>query len=224
MSKLLIAIVDYQMGNLFSVLNACEKVGLQAVITSRKEEVEAADAVILPGVGAFGDAIRALKRLHLVESLEKIAIGHKPLVGICLGMQLMMTESFEFGHHQGLGFFQGKVVRFEEPRDEEVRILKVPEVQWSRVFRKRRSEADPWAHTILDGISNGEYMYFVHSYYCVPDQQNYVLSTSNYGNVEYCSTLSRGNIFACQYHPERSGLSGLKMYENLAKLLKKGMQ
>lgn len=217
-----IAIIDFGVGNLFSVKQACEYAGLQAHITSARKDIQSADAVILPGVGAFGDAMAALRKLDLVELLRDMAASDTPLVGICLGVQLLMTESYEFGHHQGLGIISGPVVRFDNPR-EDGKILKVPQVGWNRIYRgkgNRAEAADPWAGTLLDGLAEGECMYFVHSFMVQPEDPAVILTTTRYGHIEFCSGLRTGNTFACQFHPERSGPQGLRIYRNLAAKIK----
>jgi glutamine amidotransferase len=213
-----VAIVDYGLGNLYSVKHACAHVGLDAKITSSKRDILEADAVILPGVGAFGDAMQSLHRLDLVSVLRDMAGSPKPLMGICLGVQLLMTESYEFGRHRGLDIIQGPVVRFPDPM-EGPRKLKVPQIGWNRVYkavRKDSAEADPWRSNLLAGLADGEYMYFVHSFMVQPQDSNILLSTSRYGHIEFCSSLQYRNIFACQFHPERSGAEGLRIYKNLA--------
>lgn len=212
------AVVDYGLGNLFSVQRACERVGMEVVVTPRKEEILRADVVVLPGVGAFGDAMATLRRLDLVEVLRDIANSDKPLIGICLGIQLLMSESFEFGVHKGLGVIEGSVVRFENPQEGD-RLLKVPQVQWNRIFHPsgRRQEGDPWRETPLGGLAEGQFMYFVHSFYSRPTDPSVVLSVSRYGDVEFCSALRWRNVFACQFHPERSGSAGLLVYQNVAR-------
>lgn len=212
-----VAIVDYGMGNLFSVQRACEHVGLRAAITARADEVLRADAVILPGVGAFGDAMAELRRLGLVEVLQAAAASGKPLMGICLGMQLFMTESHEFGRHQGLGLIAGDVVRFDAPRHGS-QVLKVPEVGWNRILMPG---PNAWESSPLEGLRDGEYLYFVHSFYARPVEAGVVSATSRYGHLEFCSSLRRGNLFACQFHPERSGPQGLRIYRNLASQLQR---
>lgn len=209
----LVAIVDYGMGNLFSVQQACTFVGLKAIVTNSKKDILNADAVILPGVGAYGDAMLTLHRLDLVNVLCDIAESPKPLVGICLGLQLLMTESYEFGHHKGLGIIEGPVVPFVAP-EEKGRILKVPQVSWNRLFRP--AEGLRWHGTLFDGIADGEYMYFVHSYIVQPQDSALILANSRYGNIEFCSCIQLHNVFACQCHPERSGVEGIKVYQNLA--------
>jgi imidazole glycerol-phosphate synthase subunit HisH len=216
--KTRVAIVDYGMGNLFSVRQACEHVGLEVGITSARDEILEADAVILPGIGAFGDAMATLARLDLVEVLRDIAASGKPLVGVCLGLQLLMTESLEFGLHKGLGIIEGQVVRFDNPL-EDSRKLKVPQVGWNSIHRVGGSEngaSQAWDNSPLAGLADGEFMYFVHSYIVQPEAQDVLLSVSRYGQIEFCSSIHSRNIFACQFHPERSGTEGLKIYRNLA--------
>lgn len=217
--QLTAAVIDYGLGNLYSVRRACERAGMRGLITSRKDEILSADMVILPGMGAFEDAMSMLRKLDLVEVLRNVAASGTPLVGICLGMQLLMSESAEFGLHEGLDIIAGQVIRFENPQ-EHGRVLKVPQVQWNRIARPTtgREGRDVWEATPLEGIDEGEYMYFVHSYYAVPMDQSVVLSVSQYGHFSVCSSLSCKNIFACQFHPERSGYAGLRIYENLARL------
>lgn len=215
-----VAIVDYGLGNLFSVKHACTQVGLDAVITPSRKEISQADAVILPGVGAFGDAMGMLEKRDLVTVLREMAASGKPFVGICLGMQLLMTESYEFGRHKGLGIIEGPVLRFESPKEED-RILKVPQIGWNRIRKAEPKDGpeDSWRGTLLQGMADGEYMYFVHSYIVQPQDISVSLSTSRYGHIEYCSSLHLRSVFACQFHPERSGLLGVKIYQNLAALL-----
>ncbi len=212
------AIVDYGMGNLYSVLHACKSTGIEAEITSDAQRVRDAHAVILPGVGAFGDAMREIDRRGLLPAIQSSAASGKPFMGICLGMQLMMSESHEFGQHQGLDLIAGSVVRFDAPRAEDGTELKVPHVGWSAI-RAPRAGADAWRGTLLDSVPDGAFMYFVHSYRCEARDPERVGSFTRYGHIEYCSTLLRDNLFGCQYHPERSGAAGLVIYRNLAKVM-----
>jgi len=212
-----VAIVDYGLGNLFSVHQACRQAGLDAVITSAGAEIANARAVILPGIGAFGTAMETLRKLDLVEPICDFAHSGKPLLGICLGMQLLMTESHEFGRHRGLDLIPGEVVRFSD-REHAGSRLKVPQVGWNRIF----GTPAVWKHSLLQDVRDGEYMYFVHSYYCKPENAGVVLSTTRYGETEFCSSLQSPNIFACQFHPERSGPSGLTIYNALSTTLTVG--
>ena len=211
-----VAIVDYGLGNLYSVKHACTQVGLRAHITSSADEILAADAVILPGVGAYGDAMETLRRLDLVPVIRDVADSPRILLGICLGMQLMMTGSEEYGSHEGLGIVPGRVLKLAD-RDEDGSLVKVPQIGWSGIARPAAAGgADPWAGGLLDGLADGEPMYFVHSYYVKPERDDVVLSVSRYGAEPFCSSLAAGNVIACQFHPERSGPAGLHIYRNLA--------
>ncbi|MBC8506121.1 MAG: imidazole glycerol phosphate synthase subunit HisH [Chloroflexi bacterium] len=216
-----IAIVDFGLGNLYSVHQACSKVGLYAEITSSKQAILDAEVVILPGVGAFGDAMAALHRLDLVTVLREVAASDKLLMGICLGMQLMMQESNEFGTHKGLGIFDGVVVPFEKPREGE-RVLKVPQIGWNRICKPERDTN--WSNILLSGIPDGEHMYFVHSNFVQPEDKTLVLAKTHYGHIEFCSSLQKGTVFACQFHPERSGPWGMRIYKNLANFVNKVME
>jgi len=222
-----VAIVDYGLGNLFSVAQACTHVGMSPVITSAPKEILEADVVILPGVGAFADAMEHLESLDLVSPLRDAAQTDKPLIAICLGMQLLMTESHEFGTHRGLGIIDGPVIHLtsspESAQQPARGAFKVPEVGWNRIYRPDAADGanqgsagtDTWSTSPLSGIENGEYMYFVHSYYVKPEDQSLVLSLSNYGGIEFCSSLNHGSIYGFQFHPERSGLPGLEIYGNI---------
>ena len=213
------------MGNLFSVKNACEQVGMEAGITSNAREIRQAGAVILHGVGAFGEAMKTLRRLGLVDLLQEVAASGKgkPFIGICLGMQLLMTESFEFGRHPGLGLIKGQVVRFEPPPKREALkpSLKVPQIGWNQIHPvSPRGWGDSPETSPLAGLSPGEYMYFVHSFHALVrltgEDSFSILSATQYGPVSFCSSFRRGNIVAFQFHPERSGPIGLQIYKNLA--------
>lgn len=210
-----VAIVDYGVGNLFSIQHACAKVGLEGVISGDRREIETAAAVILPGMGAFGDAMATLRRLDLVGVLRDTAAEGKPLFGVCLGVQLLMSVGYEFGRHEGLGVIPGEVVRLE-PGAAGGRRLKIPQVGWNQI---RRAGPASWQGTALEGLHDGEFMYFVHSYVVAPEDQSLVLSTTQYGDAEFCSSLASGRIFACQFHPERSGRRGLEIYRNFHRLL-----
>ncbi len=227
-----VAVVDYGLGNLFSVLNACQFVGLEPVVTRSRQDILKADVVILPGVGAFGDAMDCLRRLDLVSPLRDVAASNTPLVGICLGMQLLMNESSEFGTHEGLGIVAGSVVRFENPVGQSghrsvCQPLKVPQVGWNRVYGPSATEPrggaanNPWNGSPLDGLNEGDHVYFTHSFYARPDDRGVVLSLSRYGDIEFCSSLRARNVFAFQFHPERSGPTGLAIYRNLARLVER---
>jgi imidazole glycerol-phosphate synthase subunit HisH len=216
-----VAIVDYGLGNLYSVKHACAYVGLSATITSSPAEIIAADAIILPGVGAYGDAMATLGSLGLIQVIRDCAAAGRPLVGICLGMQLLMSTSEEFGEREGLSIIPGRVVRFQDPFLGD-RPLKVPQIGWNGIYRvptPAQTGIDAWTGTFLESVADGEPMYFVHSYLVRPDDPGVVLSTTQYGNIEFCSSLRRQNVMACQFHPERSGREGLKIYRTFANMI-----
>jgi glutamine amidotransferase len=216
-----VSIVNLGMGNLFSVKHACELFGLRVSITSSPDEIFLSDVVVLPGVGAFGDAMKNLKALGLITVLQEVAKSSRLFVGICLGMQLLMTESHEFGYHRGLGIIEGSVVRLDHPKDYSGESLKVPHIGWNRIYRLREtSDKNPWKNTLLEGVEDGVFMYFVHSFYVKPEVPNITLSFTRYGDIEFCSSIQYGNIFACQFHPERSGREGLKIYEAISSCVK----
>ena len=207
-----VAIVDCGLGNLHSVKQACRFVHLNGIITSDKKTVLDADAVILPGVGAFGHAMDKLNTLDLVGVLRDVAVSKKPLIGICLGLQLFMSKSYEFGSHQGLNIFEGSVVPFDDP-EENGRKLKIPHVGWNRIYPYGDDLSS--AH-MFKGISDGEYMYFVHSYVVRPENSEVKATRTKYGNIEFCSSIHKENIWGFQFFPERSGAEGLKIYQNFA--------
>lgn len=215
-----VAIIDYGMGNLFSIWNACRQVGLEGVITSDQAAVRRADAVILPGVGAFGHAMATLRRKGLEEAMREVRAKGRPLIGICLGMQLFMDKSWEFGEHQGLGFFAGEVAPFDVAGEDGQR-FKVPHVGWTRVHDAAESLAAPsrWAGSPLSALPPGERMYFVHSFYVQPRDPAVELGRSTYGPVTYCSALWRDNLVAFQFHPERSGPAGIAIYAGLKRFI-----
>lgn len=209
-------IIDYGMGNLFSVLQAARHVGMDAHLTTDRDAVLRADIVILPGVGAFEDAMRHLRELEMVTAIREFAASGRPLMGVCLGQQLLMSESHEFGLHEGLDLIRGRVVRFEKPVGERG-AMKVPQIGWNSIH------APPgigWEGTGLAGLSQGEEMYYVHSYYVEPDDPSIVLATSMYGGIRFCASMRSKNIFACQFHPERSGPAGLQIYRNVSVMAK----
>lgn len=217
------AIVNYGVGNLFSIRRACEINGIDASVTSSAKDIETAAAVILPGVGAFAAAMENLKKMDLLEPVKSAALSGKPFVGICLGYQLLFEKSYEFGEHEGLGILRGDVVRIPRPDPQGGDGLKIPNVCWNKVFYSsaNTNAADIWPATLLDGIPSGSYMYFVHSYIARPVETNIMIASTNYGDMEFCSAVAKENLFACQFHPERSGAAGLKLYANLRRKMAK---
>lgn len=211
----MIAVVDYGMGNLRSVQKALEYVGLDACLTSDSSVIKTADALVLPGVGAFRDCMDNLKRLELEESIRFFIKTGKPFLGICLGLQVLFSTSEEFGLTEGFDIIKGKVIAFDRKmKDKETgETLKVPHMGWNRIKIKGKSP-------ILKGIKDGEFFYFVHSYYVKPSDESVVLTTTDYG-VEFVSSVWKDNIVATQFHPEKSQRAGLKVLENFGKWIKK---
>ena len=205
-----VAIIDYKMSNLFSVQAACNKVGLSSILTSERNKILDANIAILPGVGAFGEAMKYLSDLKLDETIFQFVDLGKPLIGICLGLQLLFESSEEFGVHSGLGLIKGKVKKFKFYSHNSIK-YPVPQIGWNKI--KQMDES--WEDSLLCNNSNNDFMYFVHSYYVEPENDNIILSKTTYGNTEYCSSIQQNNIFACQFHPEKSGEIGMNIYKNL---------
>jgi imidazole glycerol-phosphate synthase subunit HisH len=201
----MIAIIDYGMGNLRSVQKAFEAVGHQAVVTRDHAVIANASHLVLPGVGAFGDCMTNLDRYGLIDPIKQNIAQGKPFLGICLGLQLLFTESHEFGVHKGLDILPGSVKRFPDAAKPNSR-MKVPHMGWNTVDVQR--PAPP-----LAGIERGTQVYFVHSYYVEPRDRSVVTTTTDYG-VSFASSVWRDNVFACQFHPEKSQAVGLRIMRN----------
>jgi len=193
------------MGNLASVKNAFLKLGYDVMITARPVEILQAEKVVLPGVGAFADAIGNIRRLGLDQVIFELVKRETPLLGICLGMQLLMTESYENGVYKGLDIIPGRVEKFQIPSQ-----YKVPQIGWNSI------EVNP-ASRLLTGIPSGSYFYFVHSYYIVPEDEAVVAARTEYG-VSFVSALEKGRIFATQFHPEKSSELGLTILKNFGEM------
>jgi len=205
----MIRIVDYGMGNLRSVQKAFEKLGVEASICTRAAELRDAEKLVLPGVGAFRDAARELSKKHLDDPIRAHIAAGKPFLGICLGLQLLFDVSYEDGRWPGLGVLPGKVVRFDERPG-----LKIPHMGWNRLERTApENEINP----LLAGIPSEDCFYFVHSYYVVPDDESVVAARTEHG-IEFVSMIARDQLFASQFHPEKSQRAGLKLLENFAAL------
>ena len=200
----MIAIIDYGMGNLRSVQKGFERVGHEAVVTSDIKTILSASKVVLPGVGAFPDCMRNLREYGLIDAVQQSIRSGKPFLGICLGLQLLFTESEEFGISKGMDIIKGRVVRFKGPAFD---ALKVPHMGWNSLSFKRRPPA-------LQDVPDGSHVYFVHSFHVVPEDRNVIATTTDYG-MEFVSSIWKDNIFATQFHPEKSqtlGLSILKRF------------
>ncbi len=202
----MIAIVDYDMGNLRSVEKAFERVGADAVVTRDLRVIDGASHVVLPGVGAFKACMDNLERYGLVDTIIRNIESGKPFLGICLGLQLLFEESTEDGTHKGLGLIKGRVVRFPSNLKEGEEELKVPHMGWNDIKRKKDSP-------LLRGVPDGSFFYFVHSYYAAPEDSSVILTTTEYG-MEFTSSIAKDNILACQFHPEKSQTIGLQVLGN----------
>jgi glutamine amidotransferase len=202
----MIAIVDYGMGNLKSVEKGFKKVGVDARVTANAREISDADAIVLPGVGAFRDCVRNLTNLSLTAAINKSIQSGKPYLGICLGLQVLFSESEEFGTCKGLDVFRGKVVRFRIKE-------KVPHMGWNNVHVSRRPP-------IFDGIEDNSFFYFVHSFYIVPEDSGIVAGTTDYG-VNFTSMIWKDNVIATQFHPEKSQELGLKLLKGFGEFVRR---
>ncbi len=231
----MIVIVDYGMGNLKSVQKAFQKVGQETLITSEPDEVLRASKLVLPGVGAFGNCIANLKERHLIDPIYRFIEMGKPFLGICLGLQLLLTESEEGGIYpvgsnpsplgsdapplagtsngvKGLNIIKGRVKRFNFSNKQ----LKVPHMGWNQIKKSPKSKVQS-PKSISKGIPDGSYFYFVHSYYVEPDDKSVVAATTEYG-LEFASMIHKGNIYGTQFHPEKSQELGLRMLKNFGEL------
>ena len=198
-----LAIIDYGIGNTKSLINAFKKIGLNdVVLTDDEETIYESDLIILPGVGAYSKAISELEKRNLVKIISNYSKLNKPIVGICLGMQLLFNSSQEFGYHKGLGLIEGEVIKFPINISD-----KIPHVSWNKLnFNKTE---------LFKKINEYDCFYFVHSFICLPKNDLEILSTTNYGNIEFCSSVKKGNVYGFQFHPEKSSTKGLQLLKNL---------
>ena len=203
----MIALIDYGMGNIRSVSKALEAVGGDIIITQDGEDIKKAKAFVLPGVGAFRDCMENLKSLGILNVIKEEILTGKPYLGICLGMQILFTESEEFGLHRGLDLIKGRVLRFSLPEG-----YKIPHMGWNTLKIKKKNK-------LTSDIPDNSYFYFVHSYYVQPEEKNVIAGVTDYGG-EFTSMIVYENIFATQFHPEKSQKMGLKILENFVKLIK----
>lgn len=206
----MIAVIDYGMGNLRSVVKGFEKMGVAAEVTSDPRVVLAADGVVLPGVGAFGMAMEHLCAARLDTAITQAVASGKPFLGICLGLQLLFSESEEFGPVRGLGILPGRVVRFFPQGAPEG--VKIPHMGWNGIEIKQSTP-------VLEDVPDGSYVYFVHSYYVVPEDPAVIATTTEFGGQPFVSSIATGNLFACQFHPEKSGELGLRMLRSFGRLV-----
>ena len=202
----MVAIVDYGVGNLFSLESSFASIGAEVIVTADADVLRGADQIILPGVGAFGDAAEKLRRAGLDAVLKELAAAGKPLMGICLGMQLLFEKSYEYGEHDGLGLIPGKVIPIADviPKD-----LKIPHIGWNGLHMKQDSP-------IFKNVTEGACVYFVHSFYAAACDDS-VIATAEYG-VQLTAAVAKGNVYGCQFHPEKSGKVGERILQNFIEL------
>jgi glutamine amidotransferase len=210
----MIAIIDYGMGNLRSVQKGFERMGHEAVVTSDAKTILNASKVVLPGVGAFPDCMRNLREYGLIDAVHETVSSGKPFLGICLGLQLLFTESEEFGTSKGLDIIKGKVIRFKGPqlatRNSQLETLKVPHMGWNSISIKRRPP-------VLADVPDNSYFYFVHSFHVMPEDKGVIATTTDYG-FEFVSSIWKDNIFATQFHPEKSQALGLAILKRFGEM------
>jgi glutamine amidotransferase len=205
-----IAIIDYEIGNLKSIYKCLNHLDVKSSVTSEPKTILNADGVILPGVGAFGDAIKNLKEKDLIDIIRQLVTEGKPLFGICLGLQLLFATSSEMGSFKGLDLIKGDVILFDVSK-----VNKVPHIGWNNV------DIQNLDHFLVQGIPNNSYFYFVHSFYSVPENKENILGLTRYGDIEFCSIASKDNVIATQFHPEKSSKYGMKIYQNFVDFCKK---
>lgn len=213
--KSLVTVIDYGVGNLLSVCRAIEKCGSTPVLTSSPQAIASAERLILPGVGAFKDGMRGLQELDLVAPIRQYCVDNRPFLGICLGMQMMMDSSEEFGHHEGLGVVAGTVSAIPAASGGVSR--KIPHIGWN-ALRPCHAESG-WEQTILAGLVPGaDSAYFVHSYSVTTDLPEHSLADCNHDNFRITAVIRSGKLYGCQFHPEKSGKSGLKIIDNFCQI------
>ena len=205
-----IAVIDYEMGNLKSIYKCLKHLNIEAKITDNPRIILDSDGVILPGVGAFGDAMMHLKEKNLIPIIKQIVKDNKPLFGICLGLHLLYSKGFEMGEFEGLDIIQGEVIIFDKSK-----VDKIPQIGWNNVEFQNDN------HFIIQGIPTNSYFYFVHSFYGVPKNEENVLGLTKYGEIEFCSIVSKDNVIATQFHPEKSSKYGIQMYQNFIDFCKR---
>ncbi len=205
-----LALIDYGIGNVKSITNAFKIHGIDLTLTREKDSITNSDGIILPGVGAFSHGMNNLKKFELVDILKE---SNKPLLGICLGMQLLFDESEEFTKTKGLGLIKGEVIKLPLP---ETKNLKLPNIGWRKILK---SEIN-WKGTILENLSEESKMYFVHTYAASPKNKSNILSLTEFGGTKFCSSVKNSNIYGCQFHPEKSANEGLRIIENFIKICK----
>jgi len=209
-----VVIIDYGLGNIYSINQACFHLGYTTIVSADPKDIQAADSLILPGVGAFKIAMTQLENKNLIQPILDFVKTGKPMMGICLGMQLLCDSSEEFGLNKGLGLIPGYIKKF--PSNYKGQTLRVPNIGWNKIIESE--QGIKWKGTPLSEIEHEDFVYFLHSYYAEPIFSNNILSSSCYNGFEYCSAVNNENVFGFQFHPEKSGNPGLSIIKNFLKL------
>ena len=204
-----ITIIDYGCANILNLARAIKFIGYEVDITHDKNKIINSSYVILPGVGAFGNAMKQIEKYNLHNTILEYAKSNKPLLGICLGMQILLTVSYEFGTHKGLGLIEGKVIKISNEKNKEI---KIPHMGWNEIYPNNNKKE--WKNKILKNSSIGKSFYFVHSFVCITKNYDSTVAVCNYSDISIPAVVATGNIFGCQFHPEKSQVSGLKLLNN----------
>jgi len=207
-----VSIIDYGAGNLKSVITAFKTLNCDALVINTPEEVMAAEFLVLPGDGAFGYGMEQLRQKNLIDGINTYISKDKPFIGICLGMQIMLSESFEFGHHQGLDIVKGKVIQFKQTEEVNIEGYAIPHMRWNTL---NTTSVGYWDKIILNGIPDQPDVYFIHSFCVYPDDKSVSIADAEYGGQKFCAILKKGNVYGMQFHPEKSGDVGLRILNNL---------
>ncbi|MCL5072093.1 MAG: imidazole glycerol phosphate synthase subunit HisH [Actinobacteria bacterium] len=208
-----IAVIDYGIGNVSSVLRAFKYLGVAANLCSNPKEIINSDRVVLPGDGAFGDSMGQLKKRELFFVIERFINSGKPFLGICVGMQVLATQSFEFGKHLGLNIIPSEVIKFPiDPANN----YKIPQIGWNKISKPLCLKS--WQGTVFEDLHDQDWVYFIHSFYVNIKNTKNILSETTYGKVKYASAIIKDNVIGCQFHPEKSGITGLKILNKFLKI------
>ena len=208
-----ITIIDYGCGNILNLARAIKFIGYEVDITHDKNKIINSSYVILPGVGAFGNAMKQIEKYNLHNTILEYAKSNKPLLGICLGMQILLTVSYEFGVHKGLGLIEGKVIKISNEKNKEI---KIPHMGWNEIYPNNNKKE--WKNKILKNSSIGKSFYFVHSFVCITKDYDSTIAVCNYSGISIPAVIATGNVFGCQFHPEKSADNGLAVLKNFCEI------
>ena len=208
-----ITIIDYGCGNILNLARAIKFIGYEVDITHDKNKIINSSYVILPGVGAFGNAMKQIEKYNLHNTILEYAKSNKPLLGICLGMQILLTVSYEFGVHKGLGLIEGKVIKISNEKNKEI---KIPHMGWNEIYPNNNKKE--WKNKILKNSSIGKSFYFVHSFVCITKDYDSTIAVCNYSDISIPAVVATGNVFGCQFHPEKSSDNGLAVLKNFCEI------